>query len=142
MARYAAALISSTGTAALYLDASEATHGGIGQCAAGDVLVAVSNSGTTEELIACVRAARGLGVRIAVMSGRADSPLGQLADLHVSVRIEREAGPLGLAPRVGSMAQMLALSALSVELQEAREFGVADYNRRHPAGDLGRRSKR
>jgi arabinose-5-phosphate isomerase len=141
VARYGAALLSSTGTPATFLHATEATHGSVGQLARGDVLIALSNSGETRELLDAVRAARGLEARIVAVTARADSPLARAADVVLEARVEREGGGLGLAPRASVLAETLVLAALSAALEESGDFRREDYHLRHPAGALGRRSK-
>ncbi len=142
VARYAAALLSSTGTPAVFLHGTEATHGGVGQLRPGDVLIAISNSGETSELLASVAAARGMDARIVAVTGRADSSLARAAELVLEAGAEEEGGPLGLAPRASTLTQTLVLQALSVELQAARSFDRRDYHARHPHGTLGALSKR
>jgi len=140
VARYAAAMFSSTGTPATFLHGTEATHGSVGQLCAGDVVIAISNSGDTPELLSCVAAVRGMGAHVIAVTGRADSRLATVSDVVLLARVEREGGPLGLAPRTSILAEGLVLGALSVELQAARSFDRADYHRRHPGGALGRKS--
>jgi arabinose-5-phosphate isomerase len=140
LARYAAALLSSTGTVSTFLHATEAVHGSVGQLREGDVLIAISNSGETPELLACVEAARGMGARIIAVCGKADSPLARVASAVIPAGVTDEGGPLGLAPRTSHVAQTLALQALSVTLQDRKRLTPAEYHRRHPKGDLGRRS--
>jgi arabinose-5-phosphate isomerase len=140
LARYAASLLSSTGTPATFLHGTEATHGSIGQLRPGDVLIAISNSGTTRELLDTVAAARSAGARIIAVTGNPESPLAAGADARLEARARREGGPLDLAPRASMLVQTLVLAALSVELQSRRAFTRADYHARHPAGALGRRS--
>ncbi len=140
VAAYTAALLSSTGTPAVQLDALEATHGSVGQLRAGDLVIAISNSGGTAELLDAVAAARGLGARVLVLSGSRESPLARAADAQLCVRVEHEGDPLDLAPRSSTLAQMLVLGALSLELQVRKGFDRAEYHRRHPGGSLGKRS--
>jgi arabinose-5-phosphate isomerase len=140
LAHYGASLLSSTGTPATFLHGTEATHGSIGQMRSGDVLIAISNSGSTRELLEAVDAARALGTRLVAITGDPASPLAARADVVLEARVEREGGPLGLAPRTSILAQTLALAALSVELQACRAFTRSDYHARHPGGALGRRS--
>ena len=141
VARYAAALLASTGTPASFLHGTEASHGSVGQLRSGDVLIAISNSGETAELLDCVRAARALDVRLIGVTSRADSPLARESDLVLIGAVDDEGGPLGLAPRTSVLAQTILLQALSVELQSGRGFSRADYARRHPAGALGKTSR-
>jgi arabinose-5-phosphate isomerase len=103
-------------------------------------VIAISNSGETRELLAAVDAARGLGAGIVAVTGNPDSSLARAADRVLLARIEREGGPLGLAPRASILAETLVLQALSVELQAARQLTRDAYHLRHPAGALGRRS--
>ena len=117
-------------------------HGSVGQVQAGDVVIAVSNSGETRELLACVDAVRSFGGQLIAVSGRSDSPLARAADVVLEARVSEEGGPLGLAPRASALAEIVVLAALSVELQASRGFRREDYNRRHPAGVLGKRSAR
>jgi len=140
LAHYAASLLASTGTPATFLHGTEAIHGSIGQLRPGDVLMAISNSGTTRELLDTVEAARAAGARIIAVTGNPESPLAELADVRLEARATREGGPLELAPRASILVQTLALAALSVELQSRRAFTRADYHARHPAGALGKRS--
>jgi arabinose-5-phosphate isomerase len=140
VAHYAASLLSSTGTPATFLHATEVTHGSIGQLVPGDVVIAISNSGTTAELLAGVEAVIAFGARVVAVTANPDSPLARAADVVLSVRVDREGGPLELAPRASVLAQTLVLQALSVELQAGRGFTRADYNLRHPGGSLGRKS--
>lgn len=140
LAQFAASLFSSTGTPAYFLHATEATHGSVGQLRPGDVLIALSNSGTTRELLDTADAARGMGARLIAITGNRGSPLAQRAEVALEARVAREGGPLELAPRASILVQTLALCALSVELQSRRAFTRADYHARHPAGALGKRS--
>ncbi len=140
VARYSAALLSSTGTPASFLHGTEATHGSVGQLREQDVLIAISNSGETRELLECVAAVRALGARVIAVTGGRDSALAHAADLLLEASIDDEGGPLGLAPRASILVEVLVLQGLSVELQEARGFTRADYHARHPQGTLGKRS--
>ncbi len=141
VARYAASLLSSTGTPATFLHGTEATHGSLGQVRSGDVVIAISNSGTTSELLQLVRALRGFGAELIAVTGRADSPLGRAAALVLEATVDAEGGPLGLAPRASVLAEILILGALSVELERLRGFTRQDFQSRHPAGELGMRSR-
>ena len=141
VARYAASLLSSTGTPAFFLHGTEVTHGSVGQLRPGDVVIAVSNSGSTEELLRGIQALRNFGARVLAVTARRDSPLARAADLVLEAGVGAEGDSLGLAPRTSVLAQTLALAALSVQLQEAKGFTREDYARRHPAGELGRKSR-
>ena len=141
VARYVASLLSSTGTPATFLHGTEATHGSLGQVRSGDVVIAISNSGTTSELLQLARALRDFGAALIAVTGRAGSPLGRAAGLVLEARVDTEGGPLGLAPRASILAEVLVLAALSVELERLRGFTRQDYQSRHPAGELGKRSQ-
>jgi arabinose-5-phosphate isomerase len=142
VARYAAGILSSTGTPAIFLSATDALHGSVGQVREGDVLIAISNSGETEEVLACTRVAREMGSRTIGVCGSASAPLSRLSDVLILAGVTEEGGPLGLAPRASFLAEALALQALSVLLQEKKRFTAAEYRRRHPAGALGRRASK
>jgi len=137
LARYAASLLASTGTPATFLHGTEAVHGSAGQVVRGDVVVAISNSGETAELLAAVACVRRLGARVIAVTGVLASPLARAADAVLDAGVAREGGPLGLAPRASAAAELLVLAALAAALE--RECGLtrAEYNLRHPAGRLG-----
>ena len=140
VAHYAASLLSSTGTPATFLHGTEAIHGSAGQVVAGDVVIAISNSGETE-LLETARAVRALGAGIVTVTGNPRSALAQAADVVLDAGTNREGGGLGLAPRASAAAALVVLAALSAALEEAKEFDKAAYHARHPAGALGRKSK-
>jgi arabinose-5-phosphate isomerase len=140
IARYAASLFSSTGTPATFLHATEVVHGSAGQIVAGDVVIAISNSGETAELRPAVDAIRRMGAQLLAVTGRPDSWLGRAADVVLDAGVAREGGGLGLAPRASVAAEVLVLAALSAALEQAGGFTKADYHARHPAGALGKRS--
>jgi sugar/nucleoside kinase (ribokinase family)/D-arabinose 5-phosphate isomerase GutQ len=142
LARYGASLLSSTGTPASFLHATEAVHGSAGQIVPGDVVIAISNSGRTQELIAAVGAVRGLGARVIAITGELESPLAKLADVVLDAGVSREGGGLGLAPRASIAAELLVLTTLSAGLETARGFTREEYHARHPAGRLGEISKK
>ncbi len=140
VAHYAAALFSSTGTPASFLHATEAVHGSAGQVVAGDVVVAISNSGETQELLAALAAVRRLGARVLAVTGAPDSALAHAADAVLDAGVGREGGSLGLAPRASVAAESVALASLSAALEREVGLSRADYNLRHPGGKLGERS--
>ena len=142
LARYFAALLASTGTPATFLQATESLHGSVGQLRPDDVVIAISNSGETRELLACVDVVRGFGAPLVAITGNSDSALARAADVVLEAQVSEEGGPLELAPRASTLAELVVLAALSVELQAARGFTREDYHRRHPAGALGKRSAR
>jgi len=137
VAHYAASLLSSTGTPATFLHGTEAVHGSAGQLVSGDVVIAISNSGETEELERTVAAVRGLGAKLIAVTGALDSRLAEAADAVLDAGVAREGGGLGFAPRASVAAEILVLAALSAALESERGFTRDEYNARHPAGKLG-----
>lgn len=137
VAHYSASLFSSIGTPATFLHATEVVHGSAGQVMADDVVIAVSNSGETEEICAAVDAVRNMGARIIVVTGNVDSSLAREAEVVLDAHVDREGGPLGLAPRTSVAAEILILAALSAALERAAGLTRDEYDRRHPAGVLG-----
>ena len=134
-----AATLSSTGTAALFLHPAEAVHGDLGMIVAGDVVLAASSSGNTEELLLLVATLKRLGVPLVAMTGNPASPLARHADLHLSIAIDREACPLNLAPTASTTAMLALGDALAMALSEARGFTREDFALLHPAGTIGKR---
>jgi arabinose-5-phosphate isomerase len=137
VAHYAASLLSSTGTPASFLHGTEVVHGSSGQVEPGDLVIAISNSGGTRELLDAVAAVRGRGARVLAVTGNTRSRLACVADAVLDAGVAREGGPLGLAPRASVAAEVLVLAALSAALQQEAGFSREDYHRRHPAGRLG-----
>jgi arabinose-5-phosphate isomerase len=134
-----AATLASTGTPALFLHPAEAVHGDLGMIVEGDVVLAASFSGATEELVRLVPTLKRLGVPLVMMTGNPDSPLARHADIHLSAAIDREACPLNLAPTASTTATLALGDALAMALLEARGFTRDDFARLHPAGSLGRK---
>jgi arabinose-5-phosphate isomerase len=139
VARKIAATLASTGTPALFLHPAEGVHGDLGMVVRGDVLVALSYSGATDELLAILPAMKRISVPIIAMTGRPDSSLAQYADSVLDVSVRREACPLNLAPTASTTAMLALGDALAVAAMCARKFTSEDYARLHPAGSLGRR---
>lgn len=137
--RKIAATLASTGTPAFFVHPAEAGHGDLGMLVAGDVALAISNSGESEELAAIVPAVRRIGVTLIAMTGAADSTLARHADLVISSAVDHEACPLNLAPTASTTAQMALGDALAVALLDARGFKEDDFARSHPGGSLGRK---
>jgi arabinose-5-phosphate isomerase len=137
--RKIAATLASTGTPAFFVHPAEASHGDLGMVAAGDVVLAISNSGESEELAAILPAVRRLGVTVVAMTGDAESTLARHADIVVSCAVDQEACPLNLAPTASTTAQMALGDALAVALLDARGFKPEDFARAHPGGALGRK---
>jgi len=137
--RKIAATLASTGTPAYFVHPSEAAHGDLGMIQPDDVLIALSNSGSTEELLVIVPFVKRMGARMIAMTGRADSPLAQLSDAHLDVGVAEEACSLNLAPTASTTAALAMGDALAVVLLDARGFSPEDFARSHPGGALGRR---
>ncbi len=137
--RKMAATLASTGTPALFVHTGEAIHGDLGMIKADDLVVAISNSGESEELIAILPIVKRLGAKVVAMTGNLQSTLARYADVSLDCGVEKEACPLNLAPTASSSAQMAMGDALAVALLDARGFEAADFARSHPGGALGRK---
>ena len=134
-----AATLASTGTPAFFVHPAEASHGDLGMIKPQDVILALSNSGETDEVNVILPLLKRLGVRIIAMTGNPASTLARHADAHLDVSIEKEACPLGLAPTSSTTAALVMGDALAVSLLETRGFTREDFALSHPAGQLGRR---
>jgi arabinose-5-phosphate isomerase len=134
-----AATLASTGTPAFFMHAAEASHGDIGMITREDVLLALSNSGETAEVLLLVPHASRLGVPIIAVTGNARSNLARAATVHLDVSVAEEACPLNLAPTASTTATLAIGDALAVALLEARGFTPQDFARSHPGGALGRK---
>jgi arabinose-5-phosphate isomerase len=139
VARKIAATMASTGTPAYFVHAAEALHGDLGMIHRDDVLIALSNSGETAELLAIVPLVRRQGGRTVAMTGRPGSTLATLADVHLDAGVEKEACSLNLAPTASTTCALALGDALAVALLDARGFREDDFARSHPGGALGRR---
>lgn len=138
VATYTASLLSSTGNPAYYLHGTEAVHGSCGQLTAGDIVIAISNSGETAELKATVIAVKNNGCKIIGVSGNMNSWLKENSDAFLFAGTSREGGPLNRAPRNSVIAELITLQALSVALQMNRDWTPEKYVRCHPGGSLGK----
>ena len=134
-----AATLASTGTPAFFLHPGEASHGDIGMITRGDVLLALSNSGETPEVLALLPHVKRLAVPLIALTGNAASTLARAADVHLDVGVAQEACPHNLAPTASTTAALVMGDALAVALLEARGFSADDFARCHPGGSLGRR---
>lgn len=132
------AVLASTGTRSITLDPVDALHGDLGRVRDGDVILALSNSGETAELMQLIRAVRQLPVIVAAITGRATSSLAQAADVVIDIGSIQEACALGLAPTTSTTAMAVMGDALALVLQERRGFTRHDFARLHPGGSLGR----
>ena len=137
--RKIAATLASTGTAALFVHPAEASHGDLGMIQATDVVLAISNSGESEELIAILPVLSRLGVALVAMTGGRESTLARQARVTLDTSVAREACPLNLAPTASTTAQLAMGDALAVALLDARGFREEDFARSHPGGALGRK---
>ncbi|MES1928318.1 sugar phosphate isomerase [Salinisphaera dokdonensis CL-ES53] len=134
-----AATLASTGTPAFFVHPGEASHGDLGMITPQDVVLALSYSGETGEILTILPLLKRLGVPLVAMTGNADSTLAQRADVHLDVGVEIEACPLELAPTSSTTACLAMGDALAIALLEARHFTAEDFARSHPGGSLGRR---
>ena len=137
--RKIAATLSSTGTPSLFLHSGDGVHGDLGMVMKGDIILALSNSGETEEILKLLPHFKLHGLRLIVMTGKPDSTLGKAADVVLDVGVKEEACPLGLAPTASTTAALAMGDALAVVLLEKRGFKEEDFALRHPGGILGRK---
>ena len=134
-----AATLASTGTPAMFVHPGEASHGDLGMIKAVDVVLAISNSGESDELVSILPVLKRLGVPLIAMTGGMNSALAQHADVVLDSSVSKEACPLNLAPTASTTAQLALGDALAVALLDARGFKAEDFARSHPGGSLGRR---
>ena len=139
IARKIAATLASTGTPAFFVHPGEASHGDLGMITVLDVVLALSNSGETEELLTILPLIKRQGIALIAMTGRPESSLARQADMHLDVSVSTEACPLGLAPTASTTAALVMGDALAIALLGARGFTAEDFALSHPAGSLGRR---
>ncbi len=139
IARKIAATLASTGTPAFYVHPGEAGHGDLGMITDADIVLALSNSGETDELLTLLPVLARQGNKLIAMTGKPASTLGRQADVHIDASVPAEACPLHLAPTSSTTAALVLGDALAVALLEARGFTADDFARSHPAGSLGRR---
>jgi arabinose-5-phosphate isomerase len=139
IARKLAATFSSTGTAAFFLHPAEAIHGDLGVVRAEDVVVALSHSGETEELVRLLEAIRRTGARLIALTGRLDSTIGQAADVALGCHVAEEACPLNLAPTASTTAALALGDALALALSSRKGFRAEEFASLHPGGRLGKR---
>lgn len=134
-----AATLASTGTPAFFVHPGEASHGDLGMITGDDLVLALSNSGETSELVTILPLIKRLGVKLISLTGKPDSTMAKTADVHLDVSVAREACPHNLAPTASTTAALAMGDALAVALLEARGFTQEDFARSHPGGSLGRR---
>ncbi|MFQ5735555.1 MAG: SIS domain-containing protein [Thermodesulfobacteriota bacterium] len=134
-----ASTLASTGTPAFFLHPAEGVHGDLGMLMANDILIAMSNSGETDELIKIIPIVKRMGIKMIAMTGRKRSTLAKYGDVTLDVGVKEEACPLGLSPTASTTACLAMGDALAVALIERRGFRAEDFASLHPAGSLGRR---
>ncbi len=134
-----AATLASTGTPSFFVHPGEASHGDLGMITGDDIVIGISNSGKTEEIVNIIPLIRRKGAPLISMAGDSQSPLAMAADAHLDISVAEEACPLGLAPTASTTATLVMGDALAVALLEARGFTADDFALSHPGGSLGRR---
>ncbi len=134
-----AATLASTGTPSIFLHAADAIHGDLGMVMAQDIVLAISNSGYTDEIVKLIPSLKRLGTKLVAMTGNRQSPLAQNADAVLNVKVKEEACPHGLAPTASTTAMLALGDALAVTLMNVRQFKPEDFSRLHPGGELGKR---
>jgi arabinose-5-phosphate isomerase len=134
-----ASTLASTGTPAFFMHPGEASHGDLGMIAAGDVVIAISNSGESEEILRILPLIKRRGAKVIAITGNVRSTLAVESDVHLDAAVEKEACPMNLAPTASTTAVLALGDALAVALLEARGFGSDDYAMHHPGGTLGRK---
>ena len=134
-----AATLASTGTPAFFLHPGEASHGDLGMISAGDLIIAISNSGESDEILALLPVLKRRGIPLICMTGNPTSTMAKEANVHLCIKVEKEACPLGLAPTSSTTATLVMGDALAVALLEARGFTADDFALSHPGGSLGKR---
>lgn len=139
IARKIAATFASTGTPSFFVHPGEASHGDLGMITEDDVMLALSNSGKSDELLTILPAIKRHGTRLIAMTGNPDSPMAELSDIHLLVHVEKEACPHNLAPTASTTAALALGDALAVALLKLRGFSEDDFARSHPGGALGKR---
>ncbi|MBO9489591.1 KpsF/GutQ family sugar-phosphate isomerase [Endozoicomonas sp. G2_1] len=134
-----AATLASTGTPAFFVHPGEASHGDLGMITPDDIVLTISNSGGTGEVLAIIPVIKRIGAGLVAMTGNPESTLAKLADLHICIKVSQEACPLGLAPTSSTTATLVMGDAIAVALLHARGFTADDFALSHPGGSLGRR---
>jgi arabinose-5-phosphate isomerase len=134
-----ASTFASTGTPAFFMHPAEASHGDLGMIMAGDIVIALSNSGESDEILAILPPLKRLGAHIIAITGNDHSSLAKAADIHLSANVSKEACPLGLAPTSSTTVTLALGDALALCVLDQREFTAEDFARSHPGGSLGRR---
>jgi arabinose-5-phosphate isomerase len=134
-----AATLASTGTPAFFMHPAEASHGDLGMITNDDVVIALSNSGESDEILNILPTIKRLGAKVIGITGKSTSTLAKQADIHLSAEVSQEACPLGLSPTASTTAALALGDALAVCVLDCRDFSAADFAKSHPGGSLGRR---
>ncbi|MDG1820651.1 MAG: KpsF/GutQ family sugar-phosphate isomerase [Methylophilaceae bacterium] len=134
-----AATLASTGTPAFFMHPAEASHGDLGMITNGDVVIALSNSGESDEILNILPTIKRLGAKVVAITGNKASTLAKQCDIHLSAEVSQEACPLGLSPTASTTAALALGDALAVCVLDARDFSAEDFAKSHPGGSLGRR---
>ena len=137
--RKIAATMASTGTPAFFVSAAEASHGDLGMICHGDVVLLLSNSGESDELVSLITSLKQLGTPLIALTGSPTSTIAKHADINIDISVREEACPLGLAPTTSTTATLVMGDALAIALLDARGFDQNDFARSHPGGKLGKR---
>nr|WP_193987853.1 KpsF/GutQ family sugar-phosphate isomerase [Lelliottia steviae] len=134
-----AATLASTGTPAFFVHPGEASHGDLGMITREDVVMCISNSGETSEVLGIIPVIKRIGAKMISLTGNPNSTMGKLSNVHVCIKVSQEACPLGLAPTASTTATLVMGDAIAVALLEARGFTADDFALSHPGGSLGKR---
>ena len=134
-----AATLASTGTPSFFVHPGEASHGDLGMISRSDVVVALSNSGKTEEMVSLLPILKNMGIKIIAMTGDNNSKIATASDVHINVGVEEEACPMNLSPTASTTAALAMGDAIAVALLEKRGFSVEDFAKSHPGGSIGKK---
>jgi len=137
-----AASLASLATPSFFMHSTETLHGDAGMMEPRDVLIAISNSGSTAEVVSAAQIAKSYGLKVIAMTGNKNSPLGKTADVWLDIGIDKEADPLDLAPTSSSTVTLALGDALAVAVARSKDFKKSDFAYRHPGGALGKKSKK
>ncbi len=134
-----AATLASTGTPSFFVHPGEASHGDLGMISKNDIVMALSNSGKTEEIVSLLPVLKNMGIKIIAMTGDENSIIATASNIHIDVRVEEEACPMNLSPTASTTATLAMGDAIAVALLEKRGFSVEDFAKSHPGGSLGKK---
>jgi len=134
-----AATLASTGTPSFFVHPGEASHGDLGMISKSDVVIALSNSGKTEEIVGLLPILKNMGIKIIAMTGDDNSKIATASDIHIDVGVEEEACPMNLSPTASTTAALAMGDAIAVALLEKRGFSIEDFAKSHPGGSIGKK---